>query len=110
MPPFIQPSREVLVEIANFLKANLKPGQELLDCSPDTVAKWWRKICKQCGFKFIHPHGWKHGYATIGAMHLHDWYKGNPYYLQRCCLHSSFRTTEKYIRQVSNQLLKAFGS
>jgi len=107
--PFIQPSKELLIEVARFLKENLKPGQRLLDCSPDTVSKWWRRICKKCGFKFVHPHGWKHGYATIGALHLQDWYKGNPYFLQMCCLHSSFRTTEKYIRKVSNQFLKAFG-
>lgn len=106
--PFIQPSKDVLIEVAKFLKQNIDAHERLLDCSPDTVAKWWRKICKDCGIRFIHPHGWKHGYATVGAMHLHDWYKGNPYYLQRCCLHSSFRTTEKYIRQVSNQFLEAF--
>ncbi|PIT98804.1 MAG: hypothetical protein COT74_14035 [Bdellovibrionales bacterium CG10_big_fil_rev_8_21_14_0_10_45_34] len=106
--PMVQPSPKILVDVARFLKKNIAPKDRLLDCHPDTVMKWWRQIAKDCDFKFLHPHAWKHSYATIGALHLHDWYLGNPYFLQKCCLHSSFRTTEKYINQVSNQFLKAF--
>jgi hypothetical protein len=47
-------------------------------------------------------------YATIGAFHLHDWYKGNAYLLHQCCLHSSIKMTEKYINQKGAELLKAF--
>jgi integrase len=106
--PLVQPSPEILVDVARFLKKHIAPKDRLLECYPDTIVKWWRQIAKECDFNFLHPHAWKHSYATIGALHLHDWYRGNPYFLQKCCLHSSFRTTEKYINQVSNQFLKAF--
>ncbi len=106
--PLIQPSKDVLIDVTTFLKENLKSEERLLNCYPDTLVKWWRQIAKECSFKFLHPHAWKHSYATIGALHIHDWYQGSPYLLQKCCLHSSFRTTEKYINQVSDQFLKAF--
>ena len=106
--PMLQPSREELASVARFLKTNLQADERLLECYPDTVTKWWREIAKQADFKFLHPHAWKHSYATIGALHIHDWYLGSPYFLQKCCLHNSFRATEKYINQVSEQFLKAF--
>ncbi|OQW53858.1 MAG: hypothetical protein A4S09_06475 [Proteobacteria bacterium SG_bin7] len=106
--PFIQPSKETITEVAHFLKKNLTPKQRLLSCNPDTVAKWWRKICNEVKIPYVHPHGWRHSYATLGAIHVNDWYKGNPYLLQKCCMHASFRTTEKYIQGTSDELLKIF--
>jgi integrase len=106
--PFLLPTPDILVEVARFLKAHIKPGERLLNCSTGTVDDWWAAIAKECGFKFLTPHDWKHSYATIGALHLHDWYMGNPYYLQMCCMHQKYETTLKYINQRSDNLLKAF--
>ncbi|MBF0314321.1 MAG: hypothetical protein HQK50_07135 [Oligoflexia bacterium] len=106
--PLIQPSVEVLVEVATFLKDHLVGEEYILQCHPDTVAKWWEGIAKECDFKPLPCHQWKHSYASIGALHLNNWYKGNPHLLQVCCLHESYRTTEKYIKKNSGQILSAF--
>lgn len=106
--PLIQPSKSVVVEVANYLKNNLSAEQRLIEAHPDSINRIWEKICKECDFKYLSPLQWRHSYATIGALHLHDWYKGNAYLLQQCCLHSSIKMTEKYINQKSTQLLKAF--
>lgn len=106
--PLLQPSRDILVEVATFLKNNIAPEEYILQCCPDTVAKWWEKIALECEFKYLSCHLWKHSYATTGALHLRDWYKGNPLLLQRCCLHEDLRTTQKYIKKMYNQLLEAF--
>lgn len=106
--PFIQPDRDTIVEVAQYLKDNLKPTDRLITCAPDTILKWWKKISQECKFPYVHPHGWRHSYATLGAMNLKKWYKGIPFLLQKCCLHSSYRTTEKYIQGTSDELLTAF--
>jgi len=106
--PLIQPDIKIIVDVAKFLKQNLKPDQRLLDCAPDTISKWWRKICGECDIPFVHPHGWRHSYATLGAMNLKKWYRGTPYLLQACCQHASYRTTEKYIQGTSDELLERF--
>lgn len=106
--PLIMPDKETLVEVATFLKENLKPNQRLLSCSTSTVSEWWTEIARECGFKFLTPHDWKHSYATIGALHIHDWYDGNPYNLQMCCMHQKYETTLKYMNQNSDIFLKAF--
>ncbi|MEK7070654.1 MAG: hypothetical protein AAB966_02505 [Patescibacteria group bacterium] len=106
--PLIQPDTALLSDVATFLKANLPAESRLIDAHPDVVGKWWRQISKECGFKFLSPLQWRHSYATIGALHLADWYRNNTYLLQQCCLHSSIKMTEKYVNQKSSQLLKAF--
>lgn len=106
--PLIQPSKSVVCDVATYLKNNLSADSRLIDAHPDSINRMWQKICKECGFKYLSPLQWRHSYATIGALHLHDWYKGNAYLLQQCCLHSSIKMTEKYINQKSAQLLKAF--
>lgn len=106
--PLLQPDEKVVVEVARYLKANLKPEQPLLKCDPNRVAKWWKEISRDCGFKYLSPHDWKHSYATNGALNLHVWYQGNAYLLQQCCLHRKFETTQKYIRQTSKAFLNAF--
>ncbi len=106
--PLIQPSKEILVEVAQYLKNNLDPKQRLLKCAPDSVAKFWKNIAKECGFKYLSPHQWKHSYATIGALHFHDWYRGNIYNLQVCCQHEDIRMTMKYVNQKSDEFLKGF--
>jgi integrase len=75
---------------------------------PDGAGKLWRKIADECGFEYSSPHGWKHSYATNGAMNLQGWYKGNSYLLQKCCMHEDFRTTSKYINDTSDSFLGAF--
>ncbi|OFZ28384.1 MAG: hypothetical protein A2622_04600 [Bdellovibrionales bacterium RIFCSPHIGHO2_01_FULL_40_29] len=106
--PLIQPSKSVVVEVATYLKNNLSADQRLIEAHPDSINRIWEKICKDCDFKYLSPLQWRHSYATIGALHLHDWYRGNAYLLQQCCLHSSIKMTEKYINQKATQLLKAF--
>ncbi len=106
--PLIQPSVEILKDVAYFLKNNLSAESRLVDAYPDAVGRWWKKIAKECGFKFLSPLQWRHSYATIGALHLASWYKNNTYLLQQCCLHSSIKMTEKYVNQKATQLLKAF--
>lgn len=108
--PLIQPSKSVVVEVASCLKNNLSPEQRLIQAHPDSISRIWKTISMECNFKYLSPLQWRHSYATIGALHLHDWYKGNSYLLQQCCLHSSIKMTEKYINQKSTQLLKAFES
>lgn len=106
--PLIQPSKSVIIEVASYLKSNLSPEQRLIEAHPDSINRIWEKICKECDLKYLSPLQWRHSYATIGALHLHDWYKGNAYLLQQCCLHSSIKMTEKYINQKGVELLKAF--
>lgn len=106
--PLIQPDKVLITDVAFFLKNNLSPDSRLIDAQPDVVIKWWRRISKECGFKFLSPLQWRHSYATLGALRLADWYKNNTYLLQQCCLHSSIKMTEKYVNQKSSQLLKAF--
>jgi len=106
--PLIQPSPAMLCDVATFLKTNLAPESRLVNAQPAAVARWWKQISKECGFKFLSPLQWRHSYATIGALHLHDWYRNNTYLLQQCCLHSSIKMTEKYVNQKAGQLLKAF--
>lgn len=108
--PLLQPSPAFLKDVAIFLKNNLEGETRLIDAGPDVVSKWWKQISKECGFKFLSPLQWRHSYATIGAVRLHDLYKGNIYLLSQCCLHSSVKMTEKYVNQKSNQLLKAFAT
>lgn len=105
--PFILPSVDVCKSVAKFLIANLEPDDRILGCSSGVPSKWWQQIAKRCGFRYIHPHGGKHGFATIGAAHLHL-FKNNPYLLQYCCMHKDFRTTQKYINQKSDEVLKQF--
>lgn len=106
--PMLQPSSEILVEVARFLKQHRKPEERLLRRNPHGVAKLWKEISLECGFKFLTPHDWKHSYATNGALHLQDWYRGNPYLLQMCCMHEKYETTLRYINQKAEHLLKAF--
>lgn len=106
--PLIQPSKSVVVEVATYLKNNLSAEQRLIEAHPDSISRIWKTICQECGFKYLSPLQWRHSYATIGALHLHDWYRGNAYLLQQCCLHSSIKMTEKYINQKGTELLKAF--
>lgn len=108
--PLIQPSKSVVVDVATYLKNNLSPDQRLIEAHPDSISRFWEDVSKDCGFKYLSPLQWRHSYATIGALHLHDWYKGNAYLLQQCCLHSSIKMTEKYINMKATQLLKAFES
>lgn len=106
--PFIQPSREILCEVTKYLIANLEANDRILNCNPRTVAYWWKDIADNCGFKYLTPHDWKHSYATIGALHLKDWYDRNPYLLQMCCLHQKYETTLQYINQKSDPFLATF--
>lgn len=106
--PFVQPSADVLVEVAKYIKENSNPNEYILSCFPDTVGRWWKRISQECRFKFLNPHQWKHSYATIGAAHLGEMYAGNPYFLQKCCLHEKFETTQKYIDQKGKDFLEAF--
>jgi integrase len=103
--PFIQPDVDLLVEVAKYIKEHLKKGYILPGNSqfntihPDTLNKLWMRISKECGFKYINPHSFKHSYSTRGAAKLSEWYDRNPYFLQRCCMHAKFETTQKYIHQ-----------
>lgn len=105
--PFILPTVEICIEVSRFLKRNLKPKDVILNCSTCIPSRWWKRIAKECGFRYIHPHGGKHGFATIGAANM-GLFQNNPYLLQYCCLHKDYRTTQKYINQKSDEVLKQF--
>ena len=106
--PMLQPSPSILSEVAAFLIANLKSDDRLIECNSSSVGRYWAAIAKECGFKYVSPHGWKHSYATNGAQHFTEWYKSNAYFLQMCCLHEDYRTTNNYINQDGKQFLDAF--
>lgn len=105
--PFILPSVEICQNVSRFLKMHIGPQEPILKCSTGVPGRWWRKIAKDCNFRYIHPHGGRHGFATLGAANLHL-FNNNPYLLQYCCLHQDFRTTQKYINQKSQNILMQF--
>ena len=105
--PFLLPTKEICIEVANFLKKHIKPNDKILKCSSGVPSRWWRQISEDCGFRYLHPHAGKHSFATIGAANMHL-FNDNPYLLQQCCLHSDYRTTLKYINKKSDELLKQF--
>ncbi len=106
--PLLQPSVGIVVEVAEFLKQNLDPKDRLLQCHPDSVYRFWKNIAADCGFRFLSPHDWKHSYATIGSNHFHDWYMGNPHWMQVCCQHESIRMTMSYVRTEAEEFLSHF--
>jgi integrase len=102
--PFIQPDVDILVEVATYIKSEVKKGYLLTGGSktgtifPDSFNAFWRKISEKAKFRYVHPHGFKHGYASRGAVRLGDWYDNSVYFLHRCCMHSKFETTQNYIK------------
>lgn len=105
--PLILPDTKTLQDVCDFLIEHTPKGEYLIECYPDSVARFWRQISKECGFKFLHPHAWKHTYATIGGANMR-WYGNDPLLLQLCCMHSKFETTLKYINNDKDQLLRMF--
>jgi|GEM_PF-2093125 len=79
--PFIQPDVETIVEVAIYIKSEVKKGYILTGGSqtgiifPDSFNAFWKKISEKCKFRYVHPHGFKHGYASRGAVRLSDWYR-----------------------------------
>ena len=108
--PLLQPSREIACEVACYLKQHYDSRERVLPLSPWQVYHRWKRIARECGFKFLNPHNWKHSYATIGGEHLREWYKDTPRLLQLCCLHSSLKMTEKYIKKKYAKSLRAWAS
>lgn len=106
--PFIQPSLDVAIEVARFLKNSYQPKERVCPGSPGGFYRVWKRIAKECGFKFLNPHNWKHSYATNGGEHLDEWYQGRPDLLQMCCLHESLTMTEKYIKKRFSKRLAAW--
>ncbi|MBL7672220.1 MAG: hypothetical protein JNM39_17205 [Bdellovibrionaceae bacterium] len=104
----VQPSIEIITEVARYLKTHLKAKDLLYPNKPGQIAKTWKRIAKECNFKYLTPLDWRHSYATIGAIHLEKMYKGNPAFLQRCCLHEDYRTTQGYIRTHAPEFLDVF--
>lgn len=108
MLPLLQPSVEIAVEVAKFLKANYKPKDRICPGTPGGFYRTWKRITEECGFKFVNPHNWKHSYATNGAEHLEEWYHGRADLLQMCCLHENLSMTEKYIKKRYPKKLQAW--
>lgn len=108
--PLLQPSIEIVCEVARFLKKHYKSDERILPLSPNSVYRAWERIARECGFRFLNPHNWKHSYATIGGEHLEQWYKGDLRLLQLCCLHKSLTMTEKYIKKKYAKSLQAWAS
>lgn len=108
--PFLQPSREIVCDVARHLKQHYASHERVLPLTPCQVYRRWKRIAQECGFKFLNPHNWKHSYATIGGEHLHEWYKDDARLLQLCCLHSSLTMTEKYIKKKYARSLRAWAS
>lgn len=105
--PLILPDTKTLQGVCDFLIEYTPKGEYLIECYPDSVARFWRQISKECGFKFLHQHAWKHTYATIGGANMR-WYGNDPLLLQLCCVHSKFETTLKFINNDKDQLLRMF--
>jgi len=106
--PFLAPDVGTAVEVCKFLKQHLGEEDRIVNCYPDTVRVWWKVISKECRFRYLSPHVWRHSFATYSALRMDEWFNGNQRLLQKACIHSSFRTTEKYINDKADQLLKAF--
>jgi integrase len=106
--PLLQPSVEIASEVTRYLKSRYRPTERICPSTPGGFYRVWKRISKECGFRFLHPHGWKHSYATNGAAYLESLYKGDPRLLQLCCLHSSFKMTEKYIKKKYPKSLMAW--
>ncbi len=106
--PMLAPDIDTVIEVAQFLIEHIDPEDRILSCYPDTVGRWWKKICEQLKIKYLHPHAWRHSFATVASLNLDDWFGGNRRLLQKACLHSSFRTTEKYINDNADEYLKQF--
>lgn len=49
--PLIQPSLEIAVEVARYLKTNYKPKDRVCPSSPGGFYRTWKRIAKECGFK-----------------------------------------------------------
>jgi len=107
--PMIQPNKEIVVEVARYLKKNIGLKDRICgELTPGGFYRKWKRIASECQFQFLNPHNWKHSYATNGADNLEAWYNGNPRLLQLCCLHSSFKMTEKYIKKRFPKSLEQF--
>ena len=107
--PLLAPDTDLAVEVCKFLIEHLNEDDRIVSCYPDTVSRWWKRICKECHFRYLSPHVWRHSFATYASLNLDEWFNGNRRLLQKVCIHSSFRTTEKYINDNADQFLKAFG-
>ena len=105
--PFLLPSVKICQELAVFLMTHIPADEPILKCSTGVPCRWWKEIARRCKFRYIHPHGGKHSFATIGAANL-QLFKNNNYLLQFCCLHKDYQTTQKYINQKSDEILKLF--
>ena len=101
----IQPSVVIITEVARYLKAHLAPTNRLYPNLPGQIAKTWKRIAKECGFRSLTSLDWRHTYATIGSIHLATMYRGDPTFLQRCCLHQDYRMTQGYIRKFAPEFL-----
>lgn len=114
--PMLQPDSKTLREIARFLKEQFRPDERILNCNPRTVQRWWYQVIdrmnRQCGAKLkrIHPHGWKHSFATNGALNFSEMYGGDLMKFHRCCLHEDVRTTMDYLDIKNKNFLAGFKS
>jgi integrase len=108
--PMIQPRKDIIISVARYLKEYISSeGRICGDTTPGGFFSVWRRISRECQFQqFINPHNWKHSYATNGADQLDEWYKGKARLLQLCCLHSSIKMTEKYIKKRYSETIKEF--
>lgn len=106
--PLLAPDRETAIEVCKFLKEHLDDEDRIVDCYPDTVRIWWKRVSQDCRFKYLSPHVWRHSFATYASLRMNDWFNGNQRLLQKACIHSSFRTTEKYINDKADQFLLEF--
>jgi integrase len=99
--PLRQPSPEVALEVAAFIRDNTYPYKYILHVHPTTFTKAWREMSRELGVRYIHVHGMRHSVATNGALALTTLYKGDVNLLRNQMTHANFRTTEKYLRKVN---------
>lgn len=107
--PMVQSDLETIVDVARFICKHRNPDERLFLKTPGFVNKDWKIISQECAFIYLSPLQWRHSYATTGALNLASLYKGNSYFLQRCCLHEDYRTTQGYISKHAKQFLDVFG-
>jgi integrase len=107
--PLIQPSPEIAIDVARYVRDNTPSGNYILNMHPTTFTKGWRSMCRELGVRYIHIHGMRHSVATNAVLNMSELYAGRVDLIKHQLSHANFRTTEKYLRTVNpEEILKGY--